>query len=117
MAQDPIVQMQMQELEIKQGELDLKRQKLMLDAVTQHDKIDIEEKRIDVQTQIAGMQVGAKMAADEAKLSAQQQEAGVKMGIEIAKSMSEGIQKEEAMRQTEEAAASPPEVQPETPVS
>jgi hypothetical protein len=116
-AQDPIVQMQMKELEIKQGELDLKRQKLMLDAVTQHDKIDIEEKRIDVQTQIAGMQVGAKMAADEAKLSAQQQEAGVKMGIEIAKSMSEGIQKEEAMRQTEEAAASPPEVQPETPVS
>jgi hypothetical protein len=112
-AQDPIVQMQMKELEIKQGELDLKRQKLMLDAVAQHDKIDIEEKRIDVQTQIAGMQVGAKMAADDAKLSAQQQEAGVKMGIDIAKSMSEAVQAEEAMRQSEEQR----EVQPETPVS
>jgi hypothetical protein len=116
-AQDPIVQMQMQELELKKGELDLKRQKLMLDAVAQHDKIDIEEKRIDVQTQIAGMQVGAKMAADDAKLSAQQQEAGVKMGIEIAKSMSEAVQAEEAMRQSGEQQEVQPEVQPETPVS
>ena len=105
--------MQMQELEIKKGELELKKQKLMLDAVAQHDKLDIEEKRVDAQTQIAGMQVGAKMAADEAKLSAQQQEAGVKMGIEIAKSMSEAVQAEEAMRQSREQQ----EVQPETPVS
>jgi hypothetical protein len=85
--------------------------------VVQHDKIEIEESRIDAQTQIAGMQLGAKMASDQSKMDAQQQEAGVKMGIDIAKIMSEGVQKEEAMRQTKEAAASPPEVQPETPVS
>ena len=110
-AQDPIVQMQMQELEIKKGELELKKQKLMLDAVAQHDKIEIEEKRVDVQTQIAGMQVGAKMAADEAKLSAQQQEAGVKMGADIAKTIAD------AVRQSEEQREVQPEVQPETPVS
>jgi hypothetical protein len=110
-AQDPIVQMQMQELELKKGELELKKQKLMLDAVAQHDKLDIEEKRVDAQTQIAGMQVGAKMAADEAKLSAQQQEAGVKMGADIAKTIAD------AVRQSEEQREVQPEVQPETPVS
>ena len=93
MAQDPIVQMQMQELQIKQGELqlkheemELKKQKLLLDATSQADKIEVEEKRIDSQTQIAGMQVGAQMATSNANLSAQQQEAGLKMGIQIAQS-------------------------------
>ena len=93
MAQDPIVQMQMQELQIKQGELqlkheemELKKQKLLLDATAQADKIEVEEKRIDSQTQIAGMQVGAQVATSNANLSAQQQEAGLKMGIQIAQS-------------------------------
>jgi hypothetical protein len=93
MAQDPIVQMQMQELQIKQGELELKKsefglkeKKLMLDGIVQADKSETEDKRIDSQVQIAGMQVGAQMATSNANLSAQQQEAGLKMGIEIAKS-------------------------------
>ena len=93
MAQDPIVQMQMQELQIKQGELEIKKgelqlkeKKLMLDGIVQADKSETEDKRIDSQVQIAGMQVGAQMATSNANLSAQQQEAGLKMGIEIAQS-------------------------------
>ena len=84
--QDPIIQMQMQELEIKKGELELKKQKFMVDATAQHDKLELEEKRIETQAQIAGMQASAKMAADNAKLNAAQQEAGLKIGIEVAKS-------------------------------
>jgi hypothetical protein len=83
-AQDPLVQLQQQELEIKKGELDIKKQKLLLDATTQTDKMELEEKRIASQTQIAGMQVGAKVATSQAQLSAQQQEAGLKMGVQIA---------------------------------
>ena len=122
-AQDPIVQMQMQELEIKKGELEIKKQKLMLDAVVQNDKIDIEEKRVEMQAQIAGMQVGAKMATDEAKLSAQQQEAGVKMGAEIAKTISDAAKQSgespenTALQLLQMAQAgqqeAPPEIQPE----
>jgi len=85
MAQDPIVQMQMQELQIKQGELDLKRQKMQIDAAEKNDRLELEEKRIQSQQEIAGLQVGAKVATDKANLSAKQQEAGLRMGIEIAR--------------------------------
>jgi hypothetical protein len=86
-AEDPLVQLQQQELAIKQKEVDIKEKKLLLDATAQTDKMDLEEKRIEAQTQIAGMQVGAKVATSEAQLSAQQQEAGLKMGVQIAQSM------------------------------
>jgi hypothetical protein len=85
-AQDPIVQMQQQELQIKQQELQLKAQKLQIDAAAQADRIEIEERRIEAQKEIAGMQVGAKTAKDKADLEARQEEAGIRMGIDIAKS-------------------------------
>ena len=89
MQQDPIVQMQMQELKIKQGELDIKRQKMQIDAAEKNDRLELEQQRIKAQAEIAGMQVGAKMATDKANLSAQQQEAGLRMGIEVARSQME----------------------------
>jgi hypothetical protein len=95
MAQDPIVQMQQQELQIKQGELELKKQKMMIDAAEKQDRLELEEKRIASQQEIAGLQVGAKVATDKANLSAKQQEAGLRMGIEIAR---EAAQTEQAQQ-------------------
>ena len=91
--QDPIVQMQMEELKIKQGELELKKQKMAIDAMEKNDRIELEEKRIAAQAEIAGMQVGAKMATDKANMSAQQQEAGLRMGIEVARSQMESMRR------------------------
>jgi len=93
MQQDPIVQMQMQELEIKKGELEIKRQKMAVDAMEKNDRLELEEKRIRAQAEIAGMQVGAKMATDKANMSAQQQEAGLRMGIEVARSQMESMRR------------------------
>jgi len=84
-AQDPIIQMQMQELEIKKGELELKKQKVAIDAADKQDRLELEAQRIKSQAEIAGMQAGAKMATDKANLSAQQQEAGLRMGIDVAR--------------------------------
>jgi hypothetical protein len=92
MAQDPIVQMQQQELQIKQGELELKKQKMMIDAAEKNDRIELENRRIESQQEIAGLQVGAKVATDKANLSAQQQEAGLRMGIEIAREAAQSVQ-------------------------
>ena len=83
--QDPLFQLQMAELEIKKGELDLKKQKFMVEASEKNDKIDLEHERIAAQKEIAGLQVGAKMATDKEALSAKQQEAGLRMGVEIAR--------------------------------
>jgi hypothetical protein len=85
MAQDPIIQMQMQELQIKQGELELKKQKLMIDAAEKNDRIELEQMRIESQEEIAGLQIGAKLATSKSDSEAKQEEAGLRLGIEIAR--------------------------------
>ena len=84
-AQDPVVQMQLQELQIKQGELELKKQKLMMDAAAASDKQDLEEQKVSGQLQLESMRVGAQIKESQAKQQFEQERAGVQMGAEIAK--------------------------------
>jgi hypothetical protein len=98
MMQDPIIQMQQAELQLKAQELQQKAQKMALDAAEKQDRIEIERERIAAQKEIAGLQVGAKIATSKSDLDAKQEEAGLRLGIEIAR---------ESMSQA----------QPETPVS
>ena len=84
-AQDPIVQMQQQELAIKAKEVEIKERKLMADAAAKADQLDIEKERIATQERIAGMQVGAKVAKDKAELESKDQLEGMKLGVEIAR--------------------------------
>jgi hypothetical protein len=83
-AQDPLVQMQQQELQLKQQDLQLKQQKLQIDAAAKADQIRVEESRIEAQKEIAGMQVGAKIAKDKADLEAKMELEGLKLGTDIA---------------------------------
>jgi hypothetical protein len=84
MAQDPLVQMQQMELQLKQADLQLKQQKLQIDAAAKADQIRVEESRIESQKEIAGMQVGAKIAKDKADLEAKMELEGLKLGTDIA---------------------------------
>jgi hypothetical protein len=92
MAQDPIIQMQQQELQIKQGELDLKRQKLQIDAAEKNDRLELEQMRIESQEEIAGLNVGAKLATSKGQMEAKQEAEGLRMGIELAR---EAFQREQ----------------------
>ena len=83
--QDPIVQMQMQELQLKGQELQLKAQKQQIEAAEKADRIRVEEARIQAQKDIAAMQVGAQAAAARDKAEKQQQTDGVRMGLDAAK--------------------------------
>ena len=83
--QDPIVQMQMQELQLKQQDLALKAQKQQIEAAAKADQLRIEESRIAAQKEIAAMQVAATAAAAKDKLQKQQLAEGAKLGVEIAK--------------------------------
>ena len=92
MQQDPIVQMQQQELQIKQGELqikqgelELKKQKLQVDAAEKNDRLELEQMRIESQEEIAGLNVGAKLATSRSQMEAKQEEAGLRMGIEVSR--------------------------------
>ena len=92
MQQDPLIQMQQQELEIKKGELELKRQKLQIDAAEKNDRLELEMARIESQEEIAGLNVGAKLATSKGQLEAKQEAEGLRMGVEIAR---EALQSEQ----------------------
>jgi hypothetical protein len=98
-AQDPIIQMQMAEIEIKRGELELKKQKMQIDAAEKNDRLELENKRIDSQEQIAGLQVGAKLATAKGDLDAKQQMEGLRLGIEVSRTeMDQAHKTSEAQR-------------------
>jgi len=84
-AQDPIVQMQMQELELKKKDTEIKAKKFLVDAAAKADQLQIERDRIAAQERIAGVQAGVKAASDKASLAAKQQTDGVRLGIDIAR--------------------------------
>ena len=98
--QDPLLQMQMMELQIKQQELALKAQQMQVEAQMQQAEIQRKQQKdlIDATTkadelelrksEISGRQQleAAKMGVDVQKHKAEQMEKGVKLGIDIAKS-------------------------------
>jgi hypothetical protein len=85
-AQDPIIQMQQQELQIKQAEVAIKEKKLMSDAAARADQLQIERDRIASQEKIAGMNAVVKVNQDDKNRAAKEQELGAKLGIDLAKS-------------------------------
>jgi hypothetical protein len=83
---DPIVQMQQQELAIKQAEVDIKNKKLMTDAAAKADQLQIERQRIESQEKIAAMNATIKVNEDAKNRLAKEGEIGAKLGIDLAKS-------------------------------
>ena len=96
-AQDPIVQMQMQELQIKKQEADIKAKKLATDAAGKADQIQVELARIQSQERIAGLQTGSKVQKDKMDASMKMRLEGMKIGVDVAKTKDQlAMQKEQA---------------------
>jgi hypothetical protein len=85
-AQDPIVQMQQQELQLKGREVAVKEAKLKLD-----------EMKITGDQQLAGMKVGAQIKDSQAKQASQDQREGLKIGVDIAKAKQQAAGNDPAM--------------------
>jgi len=108
--QDPLVQMQQQEIQIKQQEVQIKQQAMQIkqqeaqskqqiaqqdsqlkqqkatdDSTNKTAQLEIDRQRIAAQERIAGMQVGAKAAADKANIDSQHHLEGARLGVDIAK--------------------------------
>jgi len=84
-AADPLIQMQQEELAIKKADLDRKVKKDLMDAAAKADQLEIEQARIASQKEIAGMQVGAKVAKDKEELQSRNQLEGLRIGKDIAR--------------------------------
>jgi len=83
--QDPLVQMQQAELEIKKKDQELKERKFAADIALASDKHDLEVEKLEAQERIAGLQVGAKIAGEKERISSEDLRAGLKMGIDVAR--------------------------------
>jgi hypothetical protein len=83
MAEDPIIQMQKQELEIKSGDLQRKVMKDKQDAEFRARQLAIEEQRTMGQLEIEGTKLGMNAAKEKDKLQASQELEGTRMGIEM----------------------------------
>lgn len=85
-AQDPIIQMQMQELAIKGQEVQRKVQKDQADIELRAAQLAIEKERVETQAEIEGNKLGAKIAKDKEELAAKTEADGTRLGVEIARS-------------------------------
>ena len=99
--QDPIVQMQQQELALKGKEVQVKEKKLIADSAAKADQLQIERDRIASQERIAGMNAQIKVSQDDKNRRSKEEEAGARMGIDLAKTRQQiQVQQEQARKPT-----------------
>jgi len=83
--QDPIIQMQMQELQIKQAEVQRKIAKDKLDAAAKDKQLQVEMERINAQKEIAGANMAMKHTADKSRNDSQMEMEGFRQGMDLQK--------------------------------
>ena len=81
-AQDPLVQMQQQELAIKEAEVKRKSAKDLMDAVLKNEEIETEK-------QIEGAKLGVELSKQQNELTEKQKTEGLKIGLQVAKDLTE----------------------------
>lgn len=81
--QDPVVQMQMQELAIKQAEQQRKAAKDAQDARFKEEQLEIERQRIASQEEIAGANLAIKHISEKERLEAEQEREGFRLGMQV----------------------------------
>jgi len=99
-AQDPVLQMQQQELAIRQAEVQIKGQKANTDAKLAMAKLALEREKTQDTTQLNAMKVGAQIENDKHKLANEEQQAGLKAGMDMARNQEQtDLQRKQAMLQ------------------
>ena len=79
MQQDPLIQMQQAELQLKAQDLQRKTAKDVSDAQLRQEQINVEKERIDMQMQAEGAKLMAKNMTDRSRIEATQQSEGFRI--------------------------------------
>jgi len=95
-AQDPIMQAEMQKLQIQQAEVQRKAQKDQMDAQIRMLQLQLEELKAQQQAEIEGTRLGIQIAKDQSDLefkqdveAVKQEIEGTRIGMELAQSLTE----------------------------
>jgi hypothetical protein len=83
--QDPLIQMQMQELQIKQQEVQRKAQKDQADIQARMAQLDVERQRIQTQQQTDALRLEAEIVKTDKQTANQQEMERLRLGIDVAK--------------------------------
>lgn len=86
---DPVMQMQQQELQIRMQEVGLKEKKIAADAAAAADKLELEKERLQAEMQLKGIELGFKKEQYDMKFNADNEKEGVRLGSEIARTRAE----------------------------
>lgn len=92
MQQDPVIQMQQAELQLRAQEVAIKQQQLQVDAAVEADKLALAREKLQADLEKEGLRIGTQTAAAKAKLETQKQLEVLKTGLQA-----------EAMRAKQEA--------------
>lgn len=84
--QDPVIQMQMQELQQNEREIARKENKDKADIMLRQQELIIKAQQVEQAQETAGAQIGARITTDKAKIESTEKIEGAKMGIDISKS-------------------------------
>lgn len=93
-AQDPLIQLQMRELAVKEKEAETKDKKVVLDAAAKADEIRIKEMEVTGKLEAEGVRVAADTQEAIATLAANAEQQGLKIGTDIARAKHEAALKE-----------------------
>jgi len=92
-AQDPLVQMQQKELQLKEaevmGKLQLADKKLQADTAIKAENLKLQKARLKSEDQRAGAQIGARMATQLQGDAVKQRLEGARLGVEVAKTLAQ----------------------------
>jgi hypothetical protein len=84
-ANDPITQIQKQELALKAAEIERKSKKDATDAAAKADQIEIERERIKAQAEIEGARLGIEVAKAKEDMKGRFEAEGVRLGVDMAR--------------------------------
>ena len=83
--QDPVLQLQIKDVEIKQAEVQRKAQKDQLDHQLEVARLQLEREKLASNEKVEGTKIGAKLATENLRTETQQKVEGFKKGADIAK--------------------------------
>ncbi len=84
-ANDPITQIQKQELALKAAEIERKSKKDATDAAAKADQIETERERIKAQAEIEGARLGIEVAKAKEDMKGRFEAEGVRLGVDMAR--------------------------------
>jgi hypothetical protein len=85
-AEDPILQLQKEEIAIKRMDSESKSKKTLADIAAEADRLAIERERIASNERIAGVKLGVDIAKTKAATASREQTEGLRIGIDAARS-------------------------------